>query len=272
MKNVKLFVLAGILAVGKIQANELDDELKEATGKAEVSEAESTELKAFKDRIISMLQGKKVADWNSIDFEQKHHKDYETLQEQEKSKNGRGYFAVNLNSKNNWLLQAPHADSDLHTGKIASRLFLTDTFKAAQWNTVHRDISDMAHTPDTYWQAFTQAFAEQYPEGKIVQIHGYDQQSRKTASGSDSDMILSAGHENPPQWIHQTVRCLKDTLPFHVGLYPYDVKELGGTQNVQGQMLRTMGFDGFLHIEMSKAMRVELLNNEQTRKRFIGCL
>ncbi len=272
MKYAKYAILAGLLTVTKIYANEIDEELKQASGKAEVAPADTQALTAFKERVTTALKGEQVADWNIVRFEQNRHPDFDSLREQKDFKQARGYFAINAQANNHWLLQTPHADSDLHTGKIASRLFLSSAFMAAQWNTVHRDISDMAHTQDTYWQAFAQAFAALYPDGKIIQIHGFDQQSRKTESGSDSDMILSAGHERPPVWLQNTAKCLQAALPFKISLYPSDVNELGGTQNAQGTMLRAMGFDGFVHIEMSKAMRVEMLENERTRARFIGCL
>ena len=132
------------------------------------------------------------------------------LQELPNAKQGRGIFAVKKSVSKHWLLQAPHADSDLYTGKIASRLFLEGDFQAAQWNTVKRDISDMAHTPNTYWQSFTQAFAEQYPDAKIIQLHGFDQSHRKTEAGESSDMILSAGQALAPAWVAQTAECLKN--------------------------------------------------------------
>lgn len=272
LKYAKYALLAGLLAVTKIHANEIDEELKRASGKTEAAPVEAQTLEAFKQRVAAVLKGQQVADWNAVRFEQRHHPDFDSLREQKDFKQARGYFVINTHAKNDWLLQAPHADSDLHTGKIASRLFLLTAFRAAQWNTVHRDISDMAHTEDTYWQAFAQAFAELYPNGRIIQIHGFDQESRKTETGSDSDMILSAGHDQPPEWLQNTAKCLKEALPFKISLYPAEVNELGGTQNAQGAMLRAMGFDGFMHIEMSKAMRDEMLNNDRTRARFIGCL
>lgn len=253
------------------RTNDLDSGLKTASGKVEVRAATTGDLRLFKDRIKSVLISGN-ADWQSLAMQQNNYPDYLTLQELPTAKYGRGFFAVNRRSGKNWLLQAPHADSDLYTGKIASRLFLDGAFKAAQWNTVKRDISDMAHTPNTYWQAFTLAFAEQYPDGKIIQIHGFDQAVRKSAAGETSDMILSAGHEQTPLWIQQTAVCLKNAFPTRVSLYPVDIQELGGTTNVQGQLLRSLKHEGFLHIEMSKTLREELLNKLESRKLLLNCL
>ncbi len=258
--------------IGSVQANDLDTGLKRASGKALVHTATADELQAFEDALETVFKGVGTADWQRLGMQASSLQDFTILQELPTAKQGRGFFAVNSRASHNRLLQAPHADSDLYTGKIASRLFLEGGFKAAQWNTVKRDISDMAHTPNTYWQAFTQAFARQYPDGKIIQLHGFEQDRRKTNAGEASDMILSAGHNLPPLWLQQTAACLKQRFPARVSLYQLDVKELGGTTNVQGQLLRSLGHDGFLHIEMSKNMRKELLDNADARKLFMTCL
>jgi len=272
LKHIKWFFLLGILVMGSTQANDLDKQLKAAAGEVKVITATASELQLFKDQLIPAFTGAGPSNWQALAMQQVNHADFITLQELPTAKQGRGFFAINPTVKNNRLLQAPHADSDLYTGKIVSRLFLTGEFKAAQWNTVKRDISDLAHTPNTYWQAFTQFFAEQYPDGKIIQLHGYDEAVRRTAAGEASDMILSAGHKAPPLWVQQTAACLKNAFPKQVSLYPFDVQELGGTTNVQGQLLGSLGHSGFLHIEMSKDMRKELLDNAAQRKLFIKCL
>ena len=273
MKCNKGYFLLGMLLMWTVQANELDTLIKSASGKAEVVTATAGELQAFKDKLKSLFNGSDAGgDWHDLKIQQVNLRDVVILQESPTAKQGLGVFAVRMQATNNRLIQAPHADSDLYTGKIASRLFLEGGFKAAQWNSVKRNISDMAHTPNTYWQIFTEAFAERYPDGKIIQLHGFERSTRKTKAGESSEIILSAGHDAPPPWIQQTADCLKKALPNKVSLYQFDVKELGGTTNVQGQLLRSHGHDGFLHIEMSKDMRNELLDNVELRKLFINCL
>lgn len=272
MKRKKGYFLLGLLMTCSVQANELDNQLKDASAKVVAVTANAGELGLFENKISALFNGAKLTDWQSLNLQQVNYQDYITLQELPNAKQGRGLFAIKTQATKNRLLQAPHADSDLYTGKITSRLFLEGEFKAAQWNTVKRDISDMAHTPDTYWQAFTQAFARQYPDGKIIQLHGYDQDTRKSEAGEASDMIISAGHKAPPPWLQQTAACLKNAFPRRVSLYPVDVQELGGTTNVQGQLLRSLNHGGFVHIEMSKALRQELLDNAKTRKLLLSCL
>lgn len=259
--------------MGTAQATDLEALYKASAGSTTAIVAASTsELQSFKDQVKSMFNDKDYKNWQALAMQKVDYPEFILLQELPTAKRGRGVFAINKQAIHNWLLQAPHGDSDLYTGKIASRLFLTGAFKAVQWNTVHRDILDLAHEPNTYWQTFTQAFAEQYSDSKIIQIHGFDQSQRTSTVGGNTDMIVSSGQNATPQWVQQTANCLKQAFPTRVSLYPIDVQELGGTTNVQGQLLRSLGYDSFLHIEMSKLLRTELLDNADSRNKLINCL
>jgi hypothetical protein len=266
-------LLGGLLMMTSVQAaTTLDAQLKLASGATSVIVAPPNELQTFNTLLKPVFMGTGTSNWQVLAMRQVNQGNFITLQELPTAKNGRGFFAINTQVKNNRLLQAPHSDTDLNTGKIVSSLFLTGGFKAAQWNTVRREISDMAHTPDTYWQSFTKAFAEQYPDGKIIQLHGYEQTSRATDAAVGTDIIVSAGHKSPPLWVQQTAACLKKSLSQIVALYPIDVQELGGTTNVQGQLLQSLGHQGFLHIEMTKVTRQALVDNADLRNRFMSCL
>jgi hypothetical protein len=266
--------LVGALSVLPAQANDLESQLKMAFGKAQFVAPENSELqRVAKNFKQAFNDNESKVDWHQSAMERQNFPGFIIIKEQNSMRQGRGFFALRQSETNKWLLQAPHADTDLYTGKIASRLFLEGSFKAAQWNTVSRKmLADMAHLPGTYWQAFTEAFAEKYPDGKIIQIHGFDQNTRKTKTGAETDMILSAGHMDPPQWLKQTAACLKSAFPGQVSLYPADVKELGGTTNSQGELLHQLGHKGFLHIEMSQKMRQQLLDHSEVRHLLIQCL
>lgn len=266
-------LLGGLVMMTSVQAaTTLDAQIKLASGATSVIVATPNELQTFNTLLKPVFMGKGTSNWQVLAMQQVNQGNFSTLQELPTAKNGRGFFAINTQVKNNRLLQAPHSDTDLNTGKIVSSLFLTGGFKAAQWNTVRREISDMAHTTDTYWQTFTKVFAEQYPDGKIIQLHGYEQTSRATDAALGTDIIVSAGHKSPPLWVQQTAACLKKSLSQIVALYPIDVQELGGTTNVQGQLLQSLGHQGFLHIEMTKVTRQALVDDANLRNRFMSCL
>lgn len=205
------------------------------------------------------------------------------LQEALNRQTGRGFYAIRKGDLvKPWLIQAPHAKSDKYTGKIAELLFSENKIKAAMWNSVHRKTAienspekkaaDMAHLADTYWQVVTEIFGQHYQDGKIIQLHGFAQSKRKSLAGKQSDMIISAGHQIPPKWVKTLASCLKKTMPGIISLYPYDVKELGGTTNSQNKLLKKIGFHGFVHIEMSETMRYNLLQNKNLRLLLLNCI
>jgi len=282
LKIANYAILLAWTLSGFAQAGELEKLWTQASGNDSFQTPKSEELAQANQLFKASLNNQDAgAAWSGLAMESFDNAQVRIIRELPSHRQGRGFFALSLDpNAKHWLLQAPHGDSDLFTGKIAALLFEQGDFKGAQWNTVPRDTAipnsadtaDMAHLSDSYWQAFTQAFAEQWPGGRVVQIHGFNQSARSSKAAADSDMIVSAGHTHPPVWIQQAAQCLKTAFPNRVLLYPFDVKELGGTQNSQNQLLSAMQFQGFLHIELSKPMREALLAKSDVRQRLLDCL
>ncbi len=131
----------------------------------------------------------------------------------------------------------------------------------------------MAHLENTVFQAFGRAFAKQYSTGTIVQLHGFAQGKRKTATGKIADMILSATTRSPSQRVLDIGECLKSQITgFVVRIYPNEISELGGTTNSNAKDLRERGFNSFRHIELSKPLREELRNDKAVRQKLSTCL
>ncbi len=193
------------------------------------------------------------------------------VRETPEAKRGRGLFAFRAGVGSD-VLQVPHSFKDEMTREIGLALFAEGRFAAAAWNTVPRTDADMAHREATYFQSFTQAMAELYPQGMVLQIHGFDQGKRKTQAAADVDLILSAGHSAPPASLRQKWRCLMQAFPGQVALYPETARELGGTGNAQGGLLRSLGFNGFVHAEMSRPLRSLLREDRATRAALLACL
>lgn len=207
------------------------------------------------------------------------------IDEPAQQRQGRGLYALRGGAYSGgqpwpWLLQAPHSKDDAHTGVLTRQLFTEGAMQAAMWNSVGRHTAaddggeaDLAHLERSYWQAMTQAFAARHPQGRIIQLHGFDADKRKTDAAQGLDMIVSAGQRLPPQWVRQTAQCLKTNLvPYAVGLYPDAAQELGGTRNAQGILLRNLGHQGFLHVEMSLALREKLVKDQPLRHALMDCL
>lgn len=281
MKTIKSLALLILSLSGASQAGELETQLRQAFGQ-DFAQSDAADVSRAEQLFRNSLAGQNsTAEWADLAMDSLDNEGLLLIREQPSSRRGRGLFVIRHPAgTQNWLLQAPHGDSDLYTGKIAARLFMQGPFRAGQWNTVPRnaggekreDTADMAHLDHSYWQAFTRAFAEPQADAKIIQLHGFDRSARNSKAASHTDMIVSAGHRQPPVWLQKTAQCLKNAWPGRVSLYPTDVAELGGTQNSQSRLLQNIGHQGFLHIEMSKALREQFLEQADARQQFIDCL
>ena len=171
------------------------------------------------------------------------------------------------------LLEAPHSDDDLYTGRIVRNLFLRGYFAGAGFNSLSRwsvdrqaRYGDFARREDTAFAAFAVAFLAEHPGGTVVQIHGFDAEKRGEASFADADIVVSEGTDAPGPRTHAFRDCLDRLLPGRVLLYPEDTRELGGTRNATGQIVR-QGGGYFLHLELSLNLRSRLRRDSGSDRR-----
>jgi|GEM_PF-992794 len=170
------------------------------------------------------------------------------------------------------LLQAPHGGDDRFTAAIVLQMFLEQKVHAAAFNTLSRRSGDLAHTPQTHFQAFTLAFASVFLKGNIIQLHGFSSRQRDTSPGKVSHMIIGNGTASPPPVLIQRAHCLSKVFNLPVHVYPMDTKELGGTRNSQAEALYKEKFPGFIHIEINLPLRDRLNADGSLRGLFFRCL
>lgn len=210
------------------------------------------------------------------------------LVENQKHKEGRGFYLFPLVASGSTVLMMPHGFYDLHTRIIGQHLFGEGSFLGAAWNTVHRnkypgqiritDLDDapcqwdMADLPNTCFTALTKAFVKIKPHGHLIQLHGFAKSKRTSKSARDSDLILSNGKEIPPRELIAFRDCLKIKLPFMVRLYPLETKDLGASENISAQVLNSFGHDGFVQMEMSLDLREQLRSSTIYRRAVLGCI
>lgn len=206
-------------------------------------------------------------------------RDYTVLMEDENHKYGRGFFVFPEASKQPIGLFVPHRFTDELTGVIGLSMAFEGSFSVIAWNTVKRRGGgrpamywDMGKLRHTYFVALTKAFAQVFPDGYHVQIHGYVTGKRRTAAGNESDAIVSGGVVHPRPAIYRLRDCLQEKGFGKVSVYPTDVRELGATKNVSGIVLREMGNRGFVHIEMNVELRERLKDRPEARRGFTECL
>ena len=179
------------------------------------------------------------------------------------------------------MLQAPHQFHDRHTGHIATQIFTDHPVRALVLNSAHRkrvanraSLStnpDLAHNPNTLLMSFTRGFIAAYPDGKVVQIHGFSASKRKTAAGRRAQIIVSGGANWPTALSTDVANCLSERQA-EVYLYPRDINELGGTTNSIANWLSSIGKSQFIHLENSSKMRENILNNPIVRSLIWSCL
>ena len=199
------------------------------------------------------------------------------LIEQPTQRRGRGFFA--FRKGNTSALQIPHSFKDKMTREIGIALFQQGGFSAVAWNTVPRHFvlngvsidADMAHLTDTYFVAFSRAFAQRYPQGNVLQLHGFEQGKRLNNVAKEAAVILSNGTRTPPPVLREIAACLAKKTGANILTYPYDVRELGATTNTIAAALRQEDFDDFFHLEMSGEFRIALLNSVALQKSLLRC-
>jgi hypothetical protein len=193
---------------------------------------------------------------------------------------GRGFYIFNTRKQQQTVLQVPHRFKDRYTGSIALKCAQSGAFRAIAWNTAPRRIenengvqnADLAHRWDSYFVPFTEAFAAVLPQGRLVQLHGFAAGKRKTAEAAGADIIVSAGSHWPTSPALAVSSCLQSGFPANARLFPRDVSELGGTRNQQGRLLRGLGHNGFVHLELSDSMRDALRAEAGLSEHLCACL
>jgi hypothetical protein len=193
---------------------------------------------------------------------------------------GRGFYVFSTHPEADTVLQVPHRFKDTGTGLIALKMAHAPPFRALAWNTAPRVIdadgqsqdADLAHRWDGYFVALTRAFAATLPQGRLVQLHGFASARRSSAQAANADIIVSAGTRWPSVAARAVSDCLRAQFPDGVRLFPRDVGELGATRNLQGRLLRSLGHNGFVHLELSDALRARLAKAERLRTQLCQCL
>lgn len=202
------------------------------------------------------------------------------LRETAEACRGQGVYRLRAAAPLPLAIIAPHRGADRHTGTLATLLFEEAPVAAAAWNSAPRRPSaecpgggDPTRVETHYLTAFSLAFAVAHPQGRIVQLHGFERAKRQSRAAQLADIIVSEGSEQPGARLLDLADCLSRTLhPLRVAVYPNDTSELGALTNRQGQALRAAGFDGFVHLEMAAELRRRLTREPALRATLMRCL
>lgn len=174
------------------------------------------------------------------------------------------------------LIELPHTFFDTGTRTIGAVVFGLVQARALLANTVSRYakpsshdpeafVSDVAHEPRSLFHSAHEALLAAEPHLVTVQLHGFT-----PSPDRDFDVVVSAA--GTALDVGPVADRLTAALaPARVRRYPGQVRQLGGTTNVQARHAAQHG-RGFVHIELSRELRERLRTDRDLARRFAGAL
>lgn len=193
------------------------------------------------------------------------------LREASGRKQGRGFYVFAQHRQAGRVLQVPHRRSDAQTEAIGLQMFLRGGWRAIAFNSASRTAgpgqtsspSDLARLRVSTFQAFTEAVARVHDGTALLQLHGFSRNKRKTFRGMHASMVVSGGSRRVTPVVQAAHACLRETFGARVLLFPRDIQELGATANSNAALFRRLQQDGFIHLELDRAVRRSLAANVQ---------
>lgn len=184
-----------------------------------------------------------------------------------------GVFLFDAGARNRNVLQAPHPLDDVGTGELALQLFFAGGTHAVMIAAVPRAVIDLAREPFSLFTAYAAELAR-LPEARLLQLHGFERDKRRSAAGRVADSVVSAGQRWPTGATLALRECLQRQLGGIHRVYGVDIDELGGTRNPSRTpfLPRQTGTAGFVHLELSRELRDRLLSDQGAFERFRQCL
>jgi hypothetical protein len=196
------------------------------------------------------------------------------LREDPAKRRGGGAYLLRLGATSRLVVQAPHTFFDEGTLPLACELFRASSAMALFVDTAHRykaaevddegnHPADVAHSPESLFQAATEGLLRGRPDVTVLSLHGFSPRE------SGAAIVLSSGvaARSGALQTRLTPR-LQALVSEPVLRFPDETSELGGTTNVQGRAVRAAG-GVFLHVEMSAPLRKALLADAGLRARVL---
>jgi hypothetical protein len=199
------------------------------------------------------------------------------LRELESKRRGGGAYLVRLGAPSRVIVQAAHTLFDEGTLPLGCELFeragalalcieTAHRYKAAEMDEAGNYPADVAHARDSLFQAVTEGLLRAAANATVVQLHGFGPRESQAA------VVLSSGvSQREAALPTRAQRLLTGVVHTGVERFPDETSELGGTTNVQGELVRAAG-GSFLHVELAAPLRKALLADADLRARFLAAL
>ncbi len=199
---------------------------------------------------------------------------------------GKGVFVFPLSPSEakRIFLQAPHAFTDMNTGRIARNLYENLDLSGLFMNSLPRDAAeqetegeehnrshnhydspaDMAHNRDTFFQIITEECLKIYRESVFVQIHGFEKGPARNRP-EKIDVIISFGmtQAENEELLERIENYFVDAFGSkRVAVYGKNIDFLGALTNVQGQAVNSVSDHHFIHLELSYEFRRKTMESD----------
>lgn len=128
-----------------------------------------------------------------------------------------GWGHIALHESTDLLVEVPHPGSDRYTARLGLELFNALPTAALLVAGTHRDSADVAHLPESLFQAYAQTLAV-----VELQLHGF-----ATTSAPNTDVVLTSGAGDPTD-LHEALEKALTRQGFRVAHHEH----LAGRTNV----------------------------------------
>ncbi|MEW5755296.1 MAG: hypothetical protein AB1810_03245 [Pseudomonadota bacterium] len=204
--------------------------------------------------------------------------DYIILYEVAEYKRGVGFYVFCKACPPELFLQAPHGFDDRFTSELAFDLLVRGGIKAVALNNTPNSERNLGEPVDltligaSIYNALNRVIASLYPRSKVVQLHGFNEKTRSTEAAQKTDFIVSNGTTRPDKRMVIVAQCLDAIAAGRSKVFPVQINELGALDNEQGKLMRAMGHEGFLNLDISMEMRKKFMGDPAFRPELWKCI
>jgi hypothetical protein len=186
------------------------------------------------------------------------------------------------------LVQVPHSFFDMGTLEIGIALANAAQARALFVNTVHRyqggkppapddedresAPADLAHQDATFFQRLTRSALTTLPQLQVIQVHGFGDGTVPGCAQAAVVVSPGAATAGMPEAARVTARLQALFGRERVLLYPRDTRKFGAQTNVQGQAVAQIRGATFLHLELSRALRLRMQSDNALRRAFVAAV
>lgn len=234
---------------------------------------DAADREALSGAFARSLEGVAEGAWGALDYESTMRDGHVAVRETAPAHRGWGAYAFRTAGARPLLVQAPHSESDRHSGEIAYALYRHSGARALAVNSAHRALpdADQAASADGPFTLLTREALRDRADSVVLQVHGFGADTATRHGLSASSLVASNGTRSPDVQLRAVAACL-GAAGFDVRLFPEQAAYPGGTRNAVGQAVRQVPAARFMHFEMGAALRRELLDRPDRMEAFAACL